>query len=78
MSSWQSDYLTLHTRLRQARESQHLTQAGAGERIGVCERTYRDFEAGRTDLSAAHVFRLATVLGIKIIISDGVIADGVD
>lgn len=78
MSHWQSDYLTLHTRLRQARENQHLTQAGAGECIGVCERTYRDFEAGRTDLPAAHVFRLAHVLGIKIIISDGVIADGVD
>ncbi|AJD50320.1 MULTISPECIES: helix-turn-helix transcriptional regulator [Pseudomonadota] len=78
MSAWQSDYLTLHTRLRQARQSKRLTQAGAGERIGVCERTYRDFEAGRTDLPAAHVFRLAHVLGIKIIISDGVIADGVD
>ncbi|WOI08979.1 helix-turn-helix transcriptional regulator [Thalassospira lucentensis] len=78
MSAWQSDYLTLHTRLRQARQAQHLTQAGAGECIGVCEHTYRDFEAGRTDLPAAHVFRLAHVLGIKIIISDGVIADGVD
>ena len=78
MSNWQSDYLTLHTRLRQARQSKRLTQAGAGECIGVCERTYRDFEAGRTDLPAAVVFRLAHVLGIKIIISDGVIADGVD
>tara|TARA_R110002167_G_scaffold248302_1_gene454283 strand:- start:197 stop:433 length:237 start_codon:yes stop_codon:yes gene_type:complete len=78
MSNWQSDYLTLHTRLRQARQSKRLTQAGAGESIGVCERTYRDFEAGQTDLPAAVVFRLAHVLGIKIIISDGVIADGVD
>tara|TARA_R110000787_G_scaffold262857_1_gene368475 strand:+ start:322 stop:558 length:237 start_codon:yes stop_codon:yes gene_type:complete len=78
MSNWQSDYLTLHTRLRQARQSKRLTQAGAGECIGVCERTFRDFESGKTDLPAAHVFRLAHVLGIKFIISDGVIADGVD
>ena len=78
MSNWQSDYLTLHTRLRQARQSKRLTQAGAGECIGVCERTYRDFEAGRTDLPAAVVFRLAPLLGINIIISDGFIADGVD
>ena len=78
MSNWQSDYLTLHTRLRQARESQHLTQAVAGACIGVCERTYRDFEAGKIDRPAADVFHLAHVLGIKIIISDGVIADGVD
>ncbi len=78
MSSWQSDYLTLHTRLRQARESQHLTQADAGACIGVSERTFRDFESGKIDRPAAEVFRLAHVLGIKIIISDGVIADGVD
>ncbi|WP_417247591.1 MULTISPECIES: helix-turn-helix domain-containing protein [Pseudomonadota] len=78
MSNWQSNYLTLHTRLRQARQSQRLTQAGAGDCIGVCERTFRDFESGKSDLPAAHVFRLAHVLGIKIIISDGVIADGID
>lgn len=78
MSSWQSDYLILHTRLRQARLDKGLTQATAGACIGVSERTYRDFEAGKIDRPAAEVFRLAHLLGIKIIISDGVIADGVD
>tara|TARA_R110002012_G_scaffold23178_2_gene78930 strand:- start:121 stop:357 length:237 start_codon:yes stop_codon:yes gene_type:complete len=78
MSNWQADYLTLHTRLRQARLDKGLTQTGAGHCIGVCERSYRDFEAGRIDLPAAHVFRLAHALGLKIILSDGVIANGVD
>jgi hypothetical protein len=44
----------------------------------VSERTYRNFENGTGELEGAKLFKLASSLGIKIIISDGVIADGVD
>ncbi|AUG55906.1 helix-turn-helix domain-containing protein [Thalassospira marina] len=76
MSHWQAEYLALHTRLRQIRRQKGLTQTDAGQCIGVSERTYRDFEAGRIDLSAAHLFRLAHALGFQIVISNGVNANG--
>ncbi len=61
-----AEYLALHVLLRKARRRARLTQAGAGELIDVCERTFRDFEAGRGDLPAAKVFRLADLLGVRI------------
>ncbi|PKR56591.1 MULTISPECIES: helix-turn-helix transcriptional regulator [Thalassospira] len=76
--SWQSDYVTFHRRIHEQRKSLGISQPKAAEIIGVSERTYRTFETGGGDLEAAKVFKLANHLGIKIIISDGVIADGVD
>jgi hypothetical protein len=35
----------------------------------VCERSYRDFEAGKSDLSSSRLFKLAQALGIQILIS---------
>ena len=76
--SWQSDYVTFHRRIPEQRKSLGISQPKAAAIIGASERTYRTFETGGGDLEAAKVFKLANHLGIKIIISDGVIADGVD
>ncbi|MDP2699943.1 helix-turn-helix domain-containing protein [Thalassospira sp.] len=76
--SWQGDYLTFHRRIQEQRKALGLAQPKAAAIVGVSERTYRNFENGVGDLDAAKLFKLANELGIKIIISDGVIADGVD
>lgn len=64
--SWLSEYLTLHACIKLARHEQGLTLAEAGAVAGICEQSYRDFEAGRGDLPAARVFRLADALGIRV------------
>lgn len=76
--SWQSDYLVFHRRIHEQRKAHGITQMNAATLIGVSERTYRNFENGTGELEGAKLFKLANSLGIKIIISDGVIADGVD
>lgn len=76
--SWQSDYLQFHRRLHEQRKSLGMTQPSAASLIGVSERTFRNFENGTGELEGAKLFKLANSLGIKIIISDGVIADGID
>ena len=76
--NWQADYLKFHRRLHEQRKARGMTQPKAASLIGVSERTYRNFENGTGELEGAKLFKLASSLGIKIIISDGVIADGVD
>lgn len=70
-SNWQIEYLKTHARIRAARKFKGLTQAEAGDLIGICERTYRDFEAGRTDIQSARLFRLAEVLNLRITLTHG-------
>lgn len=76
--NWQSDYLVFHRRIHEQRKALGMSQIKASTLIGVSERTYRNFENGTGELEGAKLFKLAHSLGIKIIISDGVIADGVD
>jgi transcriptional regulator with XRE-family HTH domain len=76
--SWQSDYLVFHRRIHEQRKALGMSQVKAASLIGVSERTYRNFENSAGELEGAKLFKLAHSLGIKIIISDGVIADGVD
>ncbi len=66
MTDWRAEYLALHVQMHRARRRLGLTQAGAADLIEVCERTFRDFEAGRGDLPAAKMFQLADALGIHI------------
>ena len=65
-AGWASEYLALHVLMHRTRRRLGLTQAAASGLAGVCERTFREFEAGRGDLPAAKVFQLADALGIHI------------
>lgn len=76
--NWQADYLVFHRRIHEQRKALGMSQPKTASLIGVSERTYRNFENGTGELEGAKLFKLASSLGIKIIISDGVIADGVD
>lgn len=63
---WKGDLLTLQARIKKARKAAKITQAQAGQIIGVCERSYRDFENGDKDIPAASLFLLAATLGIRV------------
>ncbi|MEQ5775708.1 helix-turn-helix transcriptional regulator [Thalassospira sp. NFXS8] len=67
--SWQADFVLLTYRIRKERLDKGLSQIEAANLIGVCERSYRDFEAGKSDLSSSRLFKLAQALGIQILIS---------
>ncbi|MFA7429898.1 MAG: helix-turn-helix transcriptional regulator [Rhodospirillaceae bacterium] len=63
---WKGDLLALQARIYKARRAQKITQAQAGKIIGVCDRTYRDWEGGETDIPASSLFLLAAHLGIRV------------
>ncbi|AUG51516.1 helix-turn-helix domain-containing protein [Thalassospira marina] len=67
--SWQSELVVLTSRLRKARVNNGLSQSQVASQLGICERSYRDFEAGKRDLSSSRLFKLAQTLGIRILIS---------
>jgi DNA-binding XRE family transcriptional regulator len=67
--SWQADFVLLTYRIRKERLDQGLSQIEAATLIGICERSYRDFEAGKRDLSSSRLFKLAQILGVRIFIS---------
>lgn len=68
---WKSDLLTVQARIHKARKAAKITQAQAGEIIGVSDRTYRDFESGEKDIPASSLFLLAASLGIRVFSPEG-------
>lgn len=67
--NWQSELVSLTSRLRKARLDKGLSQSQIASQLGICERSYRDFEAGKSDLSSSRLFKLAQSLGVRILIS---------
>lgn len=74
----QGDYFALRNRIRESRERKGLSVVEAASLVGVSEQRYQKFEAGQGELPAPIIFQIANAVGIRIIISDGVIADGID
>lgn len=68
---WKGDLLNLQARIHKARKAAKMTQAQAGEIIGMTERSYRDFECGKKDIPAASLFQLAAALGIRVFNPEG-------
>ena len=75
---WQADYWALHRRICAGRQRKGWETQEAADFIGVSAKQYEDFEAGLGELPAPQLFKIANATGIRIIISDGVIADGID
>tara|TARA_R110001583_G_scaffold195530_1_gene375481 strand:- start:20530 stop:20769 length:240 start_codon:yes stop_codon:yes gene_type:complete len=67
--NWQSELVSLTSRLRKARLDKGLSQSQIASQLGMCERSYRDFEAGKRDLYSSRLFKLAQSLGVRIFIS---------
>lgn len=63
---WRRDYMALTGLIRRERKAQRMTQAQAGELLGMTERSYRDFENGHRDIRLQELFRLCGALDIRV------------
>lgn len=54
--------------IREARIRKGLTQAEAGERMGVSATTFNRYESGNQNLTIETLFKIASVLGVDLLI----------
>ena len=53
-------------RLRQERESNHLTQRDMAERIGITQPSYIRYENGKSEPTLENLVRIAEILDVSI------------
>lgn len=77
-SNWLPDYMALHFRICKARKRRGVEVVEAAKWVAVTEDEYTEFEAGRRELPAPMIFKLANAFGIRVLIVEGEANDGTD